>query len=653
MLPRKIFALLLMTVSIPSSLLALRQPIDSRFQDQVLIYVPIANPEALNTFQETGLPVYAFLHSADGAYLISEAGQLDLQALDRVGTPYRILDSAPLSGDYYLVYTLPGIEEPQWEKYGKLLLDDGLQYLMRLDPRARDSLAETGVALRALTLEAKPIGSMSPSEGRTEQLQPDPRVQEMMDQVNGLTIFNYIEGLTGDIPVQIEGEPYTITTRYTYSGEPVENATVYVGDHLASLGLDVDYHEWSVGRPNNVIGELTGEIRPEEIYILSAHLDDMPPGALAPGADDNASGSVAVLVAADILSQYRWGCTLRFALWTGEEQGLLGSYDYASDAFSAGENIAGVLNLDMIAWNTASSSPTIDIHAKASFPATMDLAFTFADVINVYHLNLIPEIVPNGTGASDHASFWTWGYPAILAIEDFSDFNPNYHTIDDSIDNLEDLPYYYEFVTASVGAFAHIADCLIDDNVGFLDGTITDVEAGTPIADVSVAITGNDGQPLLTATDASGYYTQTLISGAYTVTATSDGYVPVTVNGVAIYTDTVTTLDFGLEFPPCAPVTTTQFSWTPITPTVGQVITFTGSVTGSTPITMTWDFGDGFFGTGITSTHAYTNSEIYTVTLRAENPCSMDQIAHLLSVVPLPEPPSWQVYLPVTVRRNE
>jgi Zn-dependent M28 family amino/carboxypeptidase len=75
-----------------------------------------------------------------------------------------------------------------------------------------------------------------------------------------------------------------------------------------------------------VIGEIPGLVNPDDIFIIGAHIDDVTG---TPGADDNASGSVATLLAADILSQYDWGCTLRFAFWTGEEQGLLGSDVYA------------------------------------------------------------------------------------------------------------------------------------------------------------------------------------------------------------------------------------------------------------------------------------------------------------------------------------
>ena len=57
-------------------------------------------------------------------------------------------------------------------------------------------------------------------------------------------------------------------------------------------------------------------------------------------------------------------------------------------------------------------------------------------MITAYGLNLVPQVITDGTGASDHASFWNQSYPAILAIEDYNgthDFNPNYHTGDDML----------------------------------------------------------------------------------------------------------------------------------------------------------------------------------------------------------------------------
>ncbi len=179
----------------------------------------------------------------------------------------------------------------------------------------------------------------------------------MLGQVTTQAITDRTAELSGEVPTTVGGAPVTITSRYTYSGTPVQKAGQYVGERMQALGLGVEYHVWGTsGTPStypNVIGQRTGTTNPNDIYIIGGHLDNLPSSGLAYGADDNGSGSVATLLAAQILTQYEWSCTLRFAFWTGEEQGLLGSAAYATRAKNANETIKGYLNMDMIAYNGA------------------------------------------------------------------------------------------------------------------------------------------------------------------------------------------------------------------------------------------------------------------------------------------------------------
>jgi Zn-dependent M28 family amino/carboxypeptidase len=195
-----------------------------------------------------------------------------------------------------------------------------------------------------------------------------------------------------------------------------------VGQHMANdLGLSVDYYVWNNSNNPDVIGEIPGLVNPDDIFIIGGHIDDVQG---VPGADDNASGSVAALVAADIMSQYQWGCTLRFGFWTGEEQGLLGSAAYAQHVKSEGQNIVGYLNLDMIAWNTPDSPETIYLGYRSSVPGSHELALLFNDVVGAYNIPLLPTIGTGYDGSSDHTSFLDQGYPAVLGIEGNDDFNP-------------------------------------------------------------------------------------------------------------------------------------------------------------------------------------------------------------------------------------
>jgi hypothetical protein len=424
--------------------------------DKALVRFVVRSDADLVELETSGLPVYARLNTADGLVLLIGADPVEAEALGVRALDVSMLDPDISGKQYYVVYRMPGRQLPDLAGYGSALYEDETHAIMRMSPGDAERLAETGAELRAITLDAKPVRVFPEIQPAPAVITPDSLIQEVIDQVDSATVYQYTGDLSGEWAVTIGGSPYTIVTRHTNSGTPIEKATQYVGEHLEALGLSVEYHQWGGSTYPNVIGELAGRGSPDSIVIICGHIDDMPSGGVAPGADDNASGTAAVMIAADIMTQYDWHYTLRFALWTGEEQGLWGSYYYAQRSYGLGESIVGVLNLDMIAYNTIGSDLDIDLHADQSMSETMDLAQLFADVVDAYGFNLICEIVPNGTGASDHASFWDYGYTAILGIEDFGDFNPRYHTTGDLLEHV-DMGYYVEFVRASVATFAHMA----------------------------------------------------------------------------------------------------------------------------------------------------------------------------------------------------
>ena len=453
-----------------------------------------------------------------------------------------------------------------------------------MDPSKVDALTQAGVELRLVTLTPKPLPTAQSESISPDVVDPDPLIQGMIDQVTPGQVSQYDRELAGELPVWVDGGWYTISTRYTNSGTPIQKTTNYVGQHMQELGLDVEYHTWGGDTYPNVIGEIPGLVNPENIYIIGAHIDDVQG---TPGADDNASGSVATLLAADILSQYQWGCTLRFAFWTGEEQGLNGSHAYAQRAYQNGENILGYLNLDMIAWNTPNSPTGIDLYYSNSVPGTLAFAQLFADVVNAYNLNLIPGLGTGVTG-SDHASFWEYGFNSILAIEDNGDFNPYYHGPGDTPAH-NDLGYFTDFSKASIATFAHKSDCLIPSGLGALDGHVTQESGGAPIEGASISAEDGLGHSFPATTDESGYYTRTLLADTYTVTASAYGYLSSSISGVVVSSDTVTTQDFTLLTAPTYVVSGTVTESNTGLPLLAE-ISFTGS-----PTTVWTDPVSGFY----------------------------------------------------------
>ena len=284
---------------------------------------------------------------------------------------------------------------------------------------------------------------------------PDPFIAQLLAQVDTTTLTGYVADLSGERAVIIGGEEYTFETRYSYS-EGIKKAAQYLHEHYDALGLDVAFHDYihhdHIWR--NVEATLPGAGKPERIYIICAHVDSISrhqPMTDAPGADDNASGTAAVMLAADILNGHQFEYTIRFVNFSGEEQGLHGSAAYAARSRAQGEDIAGVINLDMLGWD-ATGGPDIDLHAGAE-TTSLALAHTFSETVTLYDLYLLPQIIGLGaTRASDHSSFWDNGYAAILAIEDYypnrQDFNPYYHSGNDLLEHINTV--YFTTLTQAV-----------------------------------------------------------------------------------------------------------------------------------------------------------------------------------------------------------
>lgn len=105
----------------------------------------------------------------------------------------------------------------------------------------------------------------------------------------------------------------------------------------------------------NVIATLPGMQAEslDRMYVVSGHYDSMrgtptDPDGFAPGANDDASGTAAVIEMACVMSKYPFNATLVFMAVAGEEQGLLGSSFFAKAAKEKGLNIAGMITNDII-----------------------------------------------------------------------------------------------------------------------------------------------------------------------------------------------------------------------------------------------------------------------------------------------------------------
>ena len=248
----------------------------------------------------------------------------------------------------------------------------------------------------------------------------DDIVVSIIEQVDESIFLSYEENLTANGP------------RPTGSAACIA-AAEYMYDQFQSMGLAVRYAHWNNGgySSDNVEATLNGtDGTSDDIYIICAHYDTVSAG---PGADDDTSGTVAVLIAALIMSQYQFNHTIKFVTFSGEEQGLLGSAVYAADAANEGWDIVGVLNCDMISYaiTTNDGKNLIVFENTAS-----EWLYTYTLGINTEYDEYINLILTHGgsTWGSDHNSFWDEGYDALFYFE-YTE-TPYYHTAQDTMAHI-------------------------------------------------------------------------------------------------------------------------------------------------------------------------------------------------------------------------
>ena len=206
-------------------------------------------------------------------------------------------------------------------------------------------------------------------------------------------------------------------------------------------------------RWRNVVATVTGSTNPATVYVVCAHYDSYSstdPMLNAPGADDNATGTSLVLEAARVLKDFPFSSTIRFICFSGEEQGLLGSVYYAGEAASRGDNIAGVLNFDMVGYGT----PNTLLIANSASEWLVDYCIAVRD-------SFVPEqaltkLLNASMRWSDHASFWDKGYSAFCGIETDYGTNPYYHSARDTVGNLN-LSFTTNVTKLAVASLASLA----------------------------------------------------------------------------------------------------------------------------------------------------------------------------------------------------
>jgi carboxypeptidase Q len=176
----------------------------------------------------------------------------------------------------------------------------------------------------------------------------------------------------------------------------------------------------------NVVGEIRGREHPEEIFVVGAHLDSWD---LSEGATDNGMGSASVLASAEAI--VRAGVkprrTIRFVLFAGEEQGLLGSFAYVKTHQSEMANHLGDLILD------EGQGPVKELQLGGRDDLAPAFRPFLQQMANIHAVTVNDKIEMG----SDTGPFILAGLPGINMQQDSPDYKYTHHSAADALEAVK------------------------------------------------------------------------------------------------------------------------------------------------------------------------------------------------------------------------
>jgi hypothetical protein len=328
----------------------------------------------------------------------------------------------------------------------RVLVDRGRFLLVELDPdqvHRLEGKAETCYGVQPLgenevVFDVRDWGS--------ERAAPVAWIQDLVDKVSHSTLEEDLSHLVS-FPTR-----HSTSTHYA-------NVAAWAQDRLEAMGYVTRLQDIVVeGSPSwNVIADREGSAAGERgVVLVTAHLDSINirggPAAPAPGADDNGSGSAGLLEISRAFRDHRGEHDLRFILFGGEEEGLIGSKWYVADLPDEERSrILAVVNMDMIGVLNA---PTRSVLLEGASPSQGVIDSLGEAAMTYTRLAVETSLRPF---ASDHIPFIEAQIPAVLTIEGADSTNGNVHSDADTIDHvtydfaLEILRMNVAFVANEVG----------------------------------------------------------------------------------------------------------------------------------------------------------------------------------------------------------
>jgi hypothetical protein len=258
------------------------------------------------------------------------------------------------------------------------------------------------------------------------------------------------------------------TEHNTATPAELEAAARYIENALHTEGYRVQRQEYQAGghKVRNIevsIANVAPNAKPARIFIIGAHYDsaagDPAPGA--PGANDNGSGTAAVLELARLLKDMRpsQGTEIKFVFFVNEEPPWfmseeMGSMQHARKLHAEGQKVEAALILETIGYySSARRSQKLPPGLEGRYPdagnfiafvgtlessrLVQDALAAFRNVSDFPAHGLAAPAYVQGVTLSDHSSYHRFGYPAIMITDTAFMRYPYYHTAEDTPDKID------------------------------------------------------------------------------------------------------------------------------------------------------------------------------------------------------------------------
>lgn len=293
-------------------------------------------------------------------------------------------------------------------------------------------------------------------------------IKKAIDAVDESNIRSNLENLVDDDSSPQKDEKQNRVTQKPGNAKEAE----FIKGYFEAHGIDAAYQDFTQGgyTSRNIIGSIYGTDR-NSWYIVMAHMDSIvlnTPGWKetdpAPGADDNGSGTSAVMEIARAIKESgaKLDSSLLFILFSGEEEGRLGSQYYASNSSLQGVN--GILNLDMIG-NRGPVDNCVNAQYKPRTGGNL-IADEFVAINNQFNLGLTTTSSDDYIEWSDHHWFIQKGIMGSFLHE--CTMSPNWHKLTDTTDALS-YPQITKTAKAVAGTLVKVSHTKLGK--GFADGS--------------------------------------------------------------------------------------------------------------------------------------------------------------------------------------